>query len=160
ASLVMDAFTAYPELNGVYVHGGGCTGAVEGLRSIGRLVLHGDPDHVYVVTNDCDSLLAKLLDDGLIDGFGSHGSWDLVDTATKLMFTYVILGEPVAPNVFIPITVVTADNIGTARQLGGPAGYPWWMPADYDLWPVLDAWNYPIYDLEYNLIQVKTPTKA
>jgi len=139
ADLVIDAFTAYPELNAIYVHGGGGTGAIEGLRAIGRLVPADDPNHVITALNDCDTVTVEALDEGRLDAFGTHGPWDLGDTAVKLALTYAVLGQPVVARVDIAMQVCTIENIDTLRQLGGPAAWPRMPAGQWDLWPVLDA---------------------
>ena len=95
ANLVMDAFTAHPELNALYCQGGGGTGAIEGLSAIGRLVPPDDPKHVLCAFNDCDTRTVEVLDAGKIDAFGTHQAWDLCDVAVKLAFLHTILGQPI-----------------------------------------------------------------
>jgi ABC-type sugar transport system substrate-binding protein len=144
ASIVMDAFSVHPELNALYVHGGGGTGAIEGLRSIGRLLPPDDPKHVLTALNDCDTVTVEALDEGKLDAFGTHGPWDLADVAVQVMLHHVVLGQPVPQEINIPMIIVTADNIDTARVLGGPAAYPRMPTAQWDLWPVLDASEFGI----------------
>lgn len=150
ASLVMDAFTAQPELNALYVHGGGSSGAIEGLRGIGRLLPYGDPDHVIIATNDCDTRVVEAMDDGQLDAFGSHGPRDLVDITVQLAFTKVILGKSVPKDVAIPMTMVTPENIDTLMLFGSLAAWPRMPQGQWDLWPVLDA----------SSIGIEIPTEA
>lgn len=161
-SYVMDAFTAHLEYNAIYVHGGGSTGTVEALRSMGRLLPPDDPKHVVVVTNDVDTVVFQAVLDGLLDGCGTHQSWDLADIWVKLLFTRAILGQPTAQEVAIPMKVITLDNIYTAEGtvLGAPV-YPLMPAAQWDLWPVLDSSKTGSLvmnpgDVPYAL---KTPTK-
>jgi len=140
ANLVMDAFTAHPELNALYCHGGGGTGAIEGLAAIGRLVPPGDPKHVLCAFNDCDTRTVEVLDAGKIDAFGTHQAWDLCDAAVKLAFWHTVLGKPVPGHVDIPMKVITRDNIDTVegRVFGAPV-YPRMPMGKWDEWPVLDT---------------------
>jgi len=151
AGLVMDAFTAHPELNALYCHGGGGTGAIEGLKAIGRLVPPGEPGHVITAFNDCDTATVEVLDAGTLDGFGTHQSWDLCDTVVKLALTHVVLGKPIPETVDIPMKFITRENIDTVegRVLGAPV-YPRMPAGEWDKWPVLDATE----------LGIETPTKA
>ena len=149
ADYVIDAFTAHPELNGTYQHGGGSAGSLEGLRAIGRLLPIGDPDHVYISTNDSDTLGAIEMDAGTVDAFANHGGWHLSDVAVKIAFTHVVLGQPVPRFVDLPLVVITPETIDTHYFFGALAAYPR-MPKAHDLWPVLD----------YSVIGIETPTEA
>lgn len=151
ANLVMDAFTAYPEFNALYAHGGGGTGAIEGLDAIGRLVPPDDPKHVITAFNDCDTVTVETLDAGKLDAFGTHQSWDLCDVVVKLAFLHTILGKEVPGDTDIPMKVITRDNIDTeeGKVLGAPV-YPRMPIGQWDLWPVLDA----------SELGIETPTKA
>ena len=147
----MDAFTAHPELNALYCHGGGGSGAIEGLKAIDRLLPPGDPNHVITAFNDCDTVTVETLDAGKLDAFGTHQSWDLCDTVVKLALTYVVLGKEVPGNIDIPMQLITVENIDTleGRVLGAPV-YPRMPTGKWDLWPVLDATG----------LGIETPTKA
>jgi len=154
AELVMDGFTAHPELNACWHMCGGQTGIVSGLRTIGRLLPPEDPNHVIVATCEANTVLVEAMDDGYIDATGSHGGWTQVDTVCKLAFTHLILGQPVPRDVPIPYFCLTREDIHTldsdyARTFG--AVYWAAMPkGQWDLWPVLDTTSFG----------VQTPTKA
>ena len=147
SSYVMDAFTAHPELNGTYQHGGGNAGSIEGLRAIDRLLPLGDPNHVYISTNDSDTSGVIEMDKGFVDAFANHGGWHISDVTPKIAFTYVVLGQPVPRFVNLPIFVVTPETLNDVYFFGALAAYPR-MPEDPDLWPVLD----------YSPIGIETPT--
>lgn len=145
---VMDAFTAYPELNGVYSQGEGL-GMVEGLRGLGLLLPLDDPNHIITVNNDVERAIAQGMRDGVVDAAGTHVSWELCDIAIKQMFTSLILGKPVAIRVPVPMYLVTIDNLETISLFGG-ALYCEMPVTEWDLWPVLDTTS----------VGVETPTKA
>jgi len=147
STYVMDAFTAHPELNGTYQHGGGNAGSIEGLRAIDRLLPFGDPDHVYISTNDNDTAGVMAMDEGLCDAFANHGGWHISDVVPKIAMTYVVLGQPVPRYVNLPLMVVTPENIDTRYFFGALPAYAR-MPIDPDLWPVLN----------YSTIGIETPT--
>jgi len=164
ASLVTDAFTAHPELNALYAHGGGGSGAIEGLRAIGRLVPPGNPDHVITAFNDCDTLTVETLDAGNLDAFGTHQSWDLCDVVVKLAFTHTILGQPIPGKIDVPMKVITRDNIDTEEGsvLGAPV-YPRMPVGQWDIWPVLDTSlgvSPGLVGPDGNYVEIETPTKA
>jgi ABC-type sugar transport system substrate-binding protein len=140
ANLVTDAFTAHPELNALYCMGGGGTGAIQGLKTIGRLVPPGDPKHVLCAFNDCDTLTVQQLDAGTLDAFGAHQSWDLCDIVTKLAFWHTVLKQTIPGNVDAPMKVITHDNIDAKEGLifGAPV-YPRMPEGQWDKWPVLDT---------------------
>jgi ABC-type sugar transport system substrate-binding protein len=158
ASFVIDAFTADPEMNGLFVQGGGAAGSIEGLRAIGRLVQPDDPNHVMVFTNDCDKVVVQAMDDGFVTAVGTHFSYDLVDVVIKQMFTYAILGQPVASHVWVPMKAVTPDTIDTKEGLilGAPIG-PRMPREQWDYWPVLDTTE-GVFDLSNNPVPLPTPT--
>jgi ABC-type sugar transport system substrate-binding protein len=157
---IIDAFTANPELNAVYVHGGGNPGAIAALRTLGLTAPFGDPEHVYLVTVDMDISVAEGIRGGVLDACLTHGSWDLVDTCVKLMFRNTILAEPSPYNVIIPMQVVTAANIDSVKILGGPGTWPDMPQGYYDLWPVLDVEKYSVIDKEGKEFHIQTPTAA
>jgi len=147
STYVMDAFTAHPELNGTYQHGGGNAGSIEGLRAIDRLLPTGDPDHVYISTNDSDTSGAIEMDNGFVDAFANHGGWHISDMLPKIAFIYCCLGQPVPRYVNLPLFVITPETIDSTYFFGALAAYPR-MPKNHDLWPVLD----------YSTIGIETPT--
>jgi len=149
SNFVIDAFTAHPELNGTYQHGGGNAGSVQGLRAIGRLLPKGDPNHVYICTNDSDVSGQLAMDEGDVDAFTNHGGWHITDVLPKVAFTSVVLGKTVPRYVNLPLMLITQENVDTTYFFGALAAYPR-MPQDPNLWPVLD----------YSPIGIETPTAA
>lgn len=147
---VMDAFTTHPELNGIYLQGGGGAGVIEGLRAMGRLFPMGDPDHVITTMNDIETPVAAGLREGIVDACGTHSPWELTDTVIKVAFTNVILGQPVPNDIRLDMKLVTGDNIDTLKLFGAPADWTSMPPGQWDLWPVLDTTE----------IGWETPTKA
>jgi len=149
AGYVMDAFTSHPELNGIFQHGGGCAGSLEGLRAINRLLPIGHPNHVYISTNDSDTMGVQELDKGNVDAFANHGGWWVSDVTVKVALTYICLGQPVPRFVNLPLFVITPETIDSYWFAGALPAYAR-MPTDHDLWPVLD----------YSPIGIETPTEA
>jgi len=150
SSLVMDAFTVYPELGGLYVQGGGSTGALEGLNAIGRLLPTTDPLHVVAFLGDANNSVVSNLDDGKIDGCMSHCLWDMCDVCVKLLLKNAVLGESVPRTVYLPMGLVTRETIDASMLFGVPLVYPR-MPYDqFDIWPVMDT----------SEVGIDAPTKA
>jgi len=149
STLVMDAFTAQPELNGVFVHGGGSTGAIEGLNSIGKLVPLDDPNHIIVAVNDLDKRVVEGIDAGEVDACATNSPWPNIDISFKLAGLSVILGEDVPNKVIVPAVVITSDNIDSKELFGALVAYPRMPVGQWDLWPILDT----------SSIGVATPTK-
>ncbi|MCK4696897.1 MAG: sugar ABC transporter substrate-binding protein, partial [Dehalococcoidia bacterium] len=149
STYVMDAFTANPELNATYQHGGGCAGSIEGLRAIDLLLPIGDPNHVIIATNDSDSAGMLEMDNGFLDAFLNHGGWHISDVTPKIAMTYVCLGQPVPRFADLPLFVNTPDTVDNTYFFGACPAYPR-MPQDFSLWPVLD----------YSTIGIETPTSA
>ena len=156
ADLVIDAFTAHPELNACYHHGGGGTGAIEGLRSVGRLLPVGNPDRVLICNNDLDTAGVEAMDAEQMDACGTHGAWDFSDTLVKCCFWNVILGEPVPARIHLPMFLVTRENIDSFAMYGVPAAYPRLPGGQFDIWPVADT-SEDFLGLDYGL---ETPTMA
>jgi len=139
ASYVIDAFTAHPELGGLYTHGGEIAGGVEGLRTVGRLLPLDDPNHVVVCSNDTDPTIVEAMDDGFVDGIGSHGPWDLGDGSVKVALWHTCLGKTVPKEFPIPMFVITPANIDVPGSMyGNFVAYPRMPAGQWDLWPVLD----------------------
>jgi ABC-type sugar transport system substrate-binding protein len=138
AAIVMDEFTAHPDLDGIYVQGGGGEGAVEGLAAIGRLLPRDDPDHVFVALNDVDTRVVEEIDEGRVDATGSHGLSDLGDVAFHVTLNYVVLGiSPPQMDIVVPMYAVTAESIDTLQILGVPV-YPRLPTSQWDIWPPCD----------------------
>ena len=145
----LDAFTAHPELNGIFHQCGGCTGVVPALAALDRLLPIDDPDHVLVATFEGNSILMDEMVKGNIDACASFGGWHQVDACVKLAFTSIVLGQPVPKVVDIPLFLLTGDTIKTEQMFG--AVYWAAMPMNqWDLWPVLDTTS----------LGLETPTKA
>jgi len=156
ANLVIDAFTAHPELNACYHHGGGGTGAIEGLRSVGRLLPVGDPGRVLICNNDLDTAGVEAMDEEQMDACGTHGAWDFSDVLVKCCFWSLILGEPVPARIDLPMFLVTRENVDSFSVYGVPAAFPRLPGGEFDIWPVPDtSADFP--GLDYG---IETPTKA
>ena len=136
---VMDAFTAHPELDAIFIHGAGINGAVEALRTIGRLYPVDHPDHVVLAINDSETGSEVNMRDGYLDAFGTHGCRDLADEVVKLALLHLVLGQPVPKLTDVPMKVVTTDNIDTIKVLGGTPVWSMLPKADWARWPVLDS---------------------
>ena len=97
------------------------------------------PDHIIIMSNLCDPPIAEWARNGYIDAMTNHGAWDMVDYITQLMLNHVVLGQPVPKHTSIPLFLITADTMDTARAWGCT---PLWgdmqAAADYSEWPVLD----------------------
>lgn len=151
---VIEYFTANPELNGVYVHGGGTYGAMIGLKEIGRYQPTGHPEHVVFTANDPFSYTFDDMEKGFVDAFITNGFWELADITVKNSFHVVVLGQSVIKDLPIPMDMVTLDNINSLTRFGctpiytklplAPGGVRWAR------WPVLDT----------SEIGVDTPTKV
>jgi ABC-type sugar transport system substrate-binding protein len=148
ADIVANALTADPTINAIYSHGGEAPGVVNGLRAIKRLLPLKDPNHVIVATNDIDPLVAKAIDEGLVDACGSHQACDLMDIATQVAFTAVVLKQPVPKRIVVPMYVITPQNINNLKMLGLPT-YPKLPVKAWDQWPPLNCAQ----------IGIPTPTK-
>jgi ABC-type sugar transport system substrate-binding protein len=147
--VVMDWFTTHPELNALFVDGGGSTGGVEGLRALGRLLPPDDPNHVYVTTHDQDTVIIDAMREGTVDACTSHPDPPYSDIPVKMAFTFLVLGQPVDPVVTPPMGLITGDNVDSVKLFGMSAVYPDLPPHRWDDWPVLDT----------SEIGIVTPTK-
>lgn len=146
------AFPAHPELNAIFTHGGMAKGAVQGLRTIGRLYPQGEPGHVFIAAGDENERHLELLRDGWADCAGGHSPWINVDIATKAMFTHVILGQPVPYKYLLlkePIFFQEDAIADWERELPLLWGTIMSKGIPYSLVPVLD-----VSDI------IATPTKA
>jgi len=159
--VVVDNMTADPTINAIYVQGGGATGTLEALRSMDKLHLVGDPNHVYNAHNDIDEAVTQAILDGYMTGSGTHGSYDITDLAVKMIFTQVILGQSVPGEVAVPMFFLTKENAWTPEgTLGGAPTYGLMPHGQWDLWPVLD-WSTPgslIDTIAMQDYQLETPT--
>jgi ABC-type sugar transport system substrate-binding protein len=150
ANIIMDEFTAHPELNAVYVQAAGSTGCVQGLDQIGRLLPMSDPNHVIVAVNDMDTRIFQGIDDENVDGAASHGPVDMAGVLANLALTDLVLGQPVVSDVTIPMVFISHDNYKSLQLFGVPAAWPFLPTEQWDLWPAQDTTS----------IQIPTPTKA
>ena len=135
ANIVMDNFTARPELVGLYVQGGGGAGGIEGLRSMGILLPNTDPDHVWVALNDTGTSEVKEVDAGRVDAFSTHCHQDMWDMTTQLAFWNLVLGQDVPHEVNLPMNLVSYTTIDDQLVWGNPV-YPRLPTGQWDLWPV------------------------
>ena len=134
----IDAMTADPTINAIFVQDGGGPGAIEAVRSLGRLVPVGEEGHVVLALNDTDSAVMAALEDGYLDGFGTHGGYHLADLAIQAGLNYVCLGKPIPKIMPVPLGVVTSANKDTLMLYGATPVWPWFPPGEFDKWPVLD----------------------
>lgn len=159
--VIMDWFTTHPELNAMFMDGGGGTGGIEGLRAIDRLKPIGEEGHVIAVFNDNDTLTVEMMRDGLVDATTSHPTLDYADLPIKLLLNYLVLGEPM-PSYMVhpPMLAIGADEIDTAQLFGCTALYPNLPQGEWDIWPVLDLTEPGLLSgaPEYNPITIETPT--
>jgi ABC-type sugar transport system substrate-binding protein len=150
ANFILDNFTADPSFNGIFHHGGGDEGAASAIQQLDRYVPQDDPAHIWFVTNNADPAICRMLEEGIADGMGSHGPWDLVDCSVQLLLTSVVLGKPIPDYTPIPMVLVTHDNMDSIQQFGVTPAYclmPW---EKWDLWPVMDLTS----------LGIETPTVA
>ena len=121
---VIDTFTAHPEYSGLFIPGGGQSGPIEALRTIGRLTPIGDPDHVTSVFIDCDFIANENVDKGLVDAVSSHGTRDLLGLSQAMSLAMVVMGDSVPAEVQIPMVAITPDNQDEATVMKGIAAWP------------------------------------
>ena len=148
ANLVADAFQTNPDLNAVFVHGAASAGVPQGLEAAGKWYPVGHPDHVICGHTDYDVVLMDWFKDGYVDFLGAHGPWDLVDAGVKLGFQNIVLGQSVPRIVDLPMDAFTLEELYTTKMFGAVRAWTE-MPADCDLWPVLDTTE----------VGIETPTK-
>jgi len=150
-SCIEAAFTADPELNAIFTHGGMLNGAVEALRGMGKLYPVGDPNHIVCVTIDEGEATCQLIRDGDADAVSKHSPYDDVDYMVKTAFWYVVCGQPVQQKELLqgtfPITqaMILEDFERELPQFWGVA-----------LLKGIDYSELPILDNQY----VDTPTLA
>jgi hypothetical protein len=160
---VTNAFTSFPELNGVWAHGGTGAAVIEGLRAAGRLVPPGDPKHVYALVHDYDSAALEFFQQGLCEGFETIEPWRVADQLVKVALLNAVLGQPVPTRLSPPLVVLDESNIYTEMKWGAAWCLYLMLPEDYTLWPVLDTTE-NVYDgtAPFALIPggIPTPTKA
>lgn len=136
---VMDALTANPEIRAWFQHGGGTSGGIEALRTIGRLYPVGDPNHVIIATNECDTEILMAMDEGFVDAFCTNSPLPQVNVTVHHVFNYLVLGQSLPKETWMPMVVITPENSWTERQFGGPAAWPRLPHGAWDLWPVVDV---------------------
>lgn len=146
---VIDTFTAHPEYSGLFIPGGGQSGPIEALRTIGRLTPIGDPGHVTSVFIDCDFIANEHVDKGLVDAVSSHGTRDMLGLGLAMSLVLTVMGDLVPAEVQIPMVAITPENQNTATVMKGIAA-----------WPLL-GWNADIiYVLDSTELGVPIPTLA
>jgi len=134
----IDAMTADPTINAIFVQNGGGPGAVEAVRTLGRLYPVDHPDHVVLALNDTDSGVMKALEEGYLDGFGTHGGYHLGFLGVQTALTSVCCGAPVPKVIPVPLDVVVSENKDTLMCYGATPIWPWLPVGKWELWPVLD----------------------
>jgi len=93
ANCVLSAFTANPDLNAIFTHGGMLNGAVEALKSMDKLYPVGHPDHVVLVTIDEGEATCAILRDGYGDAVSKHSPYDDVDYMVKTALWHTVCGQ-------------------------------------------------------------------
>jgi ABC-type sugar transport system substrate-binding protein len=149
ANLVQDALTADPELNAVYVMGSMPAGVLSALRLMDRLYQIDNPDHVVLLSHDMLPTTVQGIEDGYIDATLTHMSWDLCQCLINFMFYDLVLGEDIPQEYYIPMIVVSSDNLNSAYMFGVDAVYTHYNWPEFDTWPVMDfsEIGYPIPNL-------------
>jgi len=138
ANLIMD----HPEVKALFHHGCGGTGMFNGLESNGKLLPLDDPNHIIVVSNDCEIVMWDQVINGWADAFSTHGGVEPTDICLQVAITNVILGQPVEKFYQCPYIMVDKSNIDTV-QIGGVPPYPGWPRGRWDTW--LPADPFPDY---------------
>ena len=140
AQIVIDNFTAHPEMNGIYMHCGGQAGVIAGLRAIDRLKPIGDPDHVTVVTFEGALPVMQEMEKGNIDYVMTHGPWDVCDTMNKVVLWNAVCGVPMPQNIVCPMYLLSAETLNNPNNFMYGALYWTQMPpAQWEIWPILDT---------------------
>ena len=83
----MDAFTADPTFNACFQQGGGTSGPIEALRSLGKLYPVGDPNHVIISTNECDTEILAAMDQGYVDAFCTNSPLPQANATVQNLLT-------------------------------------------------------------------------
>lgn len=139
AEFVLDAMTADPTINAVFQQGGGTSGPIEALRSMGLLNPIGDPNHIIIATNECDNEIVEAMYEGYVDAFCTNSPLPQVNVSVCQILNNMVLGQSVAKENWMPMVVVTPENISTIQQFGAPAAWAKLPYGKWDLWPVLDV---------------------
>ena len=134
----IDAMTADPTINAIFVQDGGGPGAIEAVRTLGRLYPVGHPDHVVLAFNDTDSGVMTALEEGYLDGFGTHGGYHLGACGVQAMLMHLCVGAPTPKVIPMPLDVVTYENKDTLMCYGTTPIWPWLPVGEWELWPTLD----------------------
>lgn len=134
---VEDAFSANPEIGGFYGHWGDASAFVSGLKAVDRYYPVGDPRHVAVICQDVDIVAIEQLRDGYFDAVGSGEPYHLIDPLIKVALHQVILGQDVADEIWVPLTLITKENVDTVRMFGATVVFTD-MPKTAPI-PVLDT---------------------
>lgn len=136
---LMDAMTADPTINATFQHGGGTSGLIEAVRTLGRLYPIGDPNHVIIATNEDDTEIVDVMDEGFIDAFCTNSPMCQHSIAVCNVFNYLVLGQSVPKENWMPMQVITPENTRTQREFGLPAAWARLPRGTWDLWPVADV---------------------
>lgn len=147
---VATAFPADPKLNVIFSHDTVCVGAVEALRTIGRLYPVGDPRHVPIFGTGEFPTAVDYIREGYIDGVAAHSPWEVVDAMVKTMLLNTACGLPVARYTELQTYLVMKEDLnsprwGQTRVWGDMVR----ENVNFDEWPLLDL------PAEYGIV---TPT--
>jgi ABC-type sugar transport system substrate-binding protein len=134
---ILDAFPTHPELNALHTSGSNI-GAIQALKTLGRWVEIGQPNHVVWVGLDDQPPACEAIRENKLDGCTSNSAWASGDLDAKALLTYVCLGQSVPKEILIPVTPVTLENIDISPY-GGPCrwGEMNLIEEDPRLWPIL-----------------------
>ena len=141
-TFVMDAMTADPTINATFQHGGGTVGIIEAIRTLGRMYPTGHPDHVIIATNEDDTEIVDAMDEGYIDTFCTNSPMCQHAIGVCNMFNYLVLGQSVPKENWMPMQLITLENTQTQREFGLPASWSRLPKGAWDLWPVADVTEY------------------
>jgi ABC-type sugar transport system substrate-binding protein len=136
---IMDAFTADPTLNAIYLNGGMFDGTVQALKNIDKWAPIGEPDHVYWFAQDLFPAAAESIRSGHLHGVGMNDPWAHGDAGAKAALLITSLGKTPPTPIITPVEFIDLSNIDTPPW-GQPKrwGEYWLEEPNIDNWPILD----------------------
>jgi len=130
-TIVLDQFSADPELNALWAMADTYEGYTQGLAFCDRRIRIGDPGHVVIFTGPGEPGALQALRDGIVDAVGSMSCWVECDLVSKALLTYVCLGEDVPSEQFVPPIMIGPDDTEQPYLYGNMRGIP------FDDWPII-----------------------
>lgn len=104
--LTLEYCNQYPDMNGLYVTGGGIAGAGSALDIVGR------SRRIFVICHDLIPDTRILLKNGTVDFALGQNPFHQGYLLVKILFDYLIKGQKPGTNyVEIPISIATMDSI-------------------------------------------------